>query len=184
MDKTRRQVTLWLAGSFGLLMSKRLGSSRVHQEQHLVGRKREQADEKDLIRQAITDSQAVETLVIYVSPKNFDHGLLTKYWVPANKGGKAIVQVQNAIRRLLDHGWHYSVDSANEEFDVRSITIYPPGDVADVRTRERWYVPMIDENGNIVRDRDSILEYPAAYRLVKIEGRWLVLSGGVYRDRD
>jgi len=143
---------------------------------------RESDDEQ--IRRVLTDSQFIETLIIYVNPANFDKTLLTKYWVPENKGGKAIVQVENSVRRLLDKGWHYAKESANEQFEIRSVTIFPPGDVADVRTRERWYVPMVDKDGNIVRERDAVLEYPAVtYRLVKMDGKWLVQkSSAIYHD--
>lgn len=143
------------------------------------------AGDEEEIRRAVTDSQFHEMLIIYVNPKTFDQALLAKYWVPENRGGQAIVKVQSSVQRLLDKKWRYANDSANELFEIRDIRIFPPGDVAEVRTRERWYVPMIDEHGRLVRERDSVLEFPVRYRLLKKDGRWLILtSSAAYRDRD
>jgi hypothetical protein len=131
----------------------------------------------------VKDSQFNEILLVYVFPSTFDKALLAKYWVPESKGGKAIIQVENSVRRLLDRRWHYAKESANEQFDIRSIVVFAPGDVADVRTRERWYVPMTDEEGRLVKERDSILEFPCTYRLLKIDGRWLIQKSSCpYRE--
>jgi hypothetical protein len=141
-------------------------------------------DEEE-IRRVVTDSQFNEMLVIYVNPKTFDQALLAKYWVPENRGGQAVVKVQSSVQRLLDKKWRYANDSANELFEIRDVRIFPPGDMAEVRTRERWYVPMVDEQGRLVQARDSVLEFPVRYRLLKIDGRWLLLtSSAAYRDRD
>lgn len=132
--------------------------------------------DEEQIRKVVTDSQFNETLIIYVNPATFDKDLLTKYWVPESKGGEAIVKVESSVQRLLSKRWHYSKDSANEVFEIRSLKIFPPGDVAEVRTYERWYVPTVDEEGKLVKERNSIIEYPVTYRLLKIEGKWLVMK--------
>lgn len=143
------------------------------------------ADDEEEIRRVVTDSQLNEMLIIYVNPKSFDQALLAKYWVPEKRGGQAVVKVQSSVQRLLDKKWRYANDSASELFEIRDVRIFPPGDVAEVRTRERWYVPMVDEHGRLVKERDSVLEFPVRYRLLKIDGRWLILtSSAAYRDRD
>ena len=142
-------------------------------------------DDEEEIRRVVTDSQFNETLIIYVNPKTFDKALLTKYWVPESKGGQAIVKVTGSVQRLLDKNWRYADDSVNEQFEIRSVRIFPPGDVAEVRTRERWYVPTIDAEGRLVKERESTIEFPVRYRLLKIDGRWLIQSSSAsYRDRD
>lgn len=138
---------------------------------------------EEAIRRVVRDSQYNETLVIYVYPSNFDQALLSEYWVPEDKGGKAILQVENSVRRLIDNGWHYAKESANERFEITSVTIFAPGDVADVRTRERWNLRLVDENGWLVKDRDSILEYPVTYRVLKIDGKWMIQKSSTpYHD--
>src|SRR2546423_1234679 len=106
-------------------------ASALGQEQAASVTQTNSSDE-EAIRKVVTDSQFNETLVIYVNPTDFDKNLLTKYWVPESKGGEAIVQVENSVRRLLDKHWHYAKESANEQFEIRSIQIFPPGDVAEV----------------------------------------------------
>lgn len=141
--------------------------------------------EEEEIRRVVYDSQFAETLVIYGNPKNFDRSLLTQYWVPVEKGGKALEKVLNAVRRLVRDNHHYSKDSENELFDIRSIRISPEGDRAEVRTRERWYLLLVDENEKRVKGRDPVFEYPVRYTLIKMDGRWLIeTNSGPYREDD
>lgn len=177
---SRRQVSvLLLAFGISVLVPKAVLGQSPKSEQNQT----QETDEQQ-IRRIVTDSQFQETLGIYVNPTTFDRAILTKYWVPESKGGKAIIQVQDSIRRLLDRHWHYSKDSANELFEIRSLKIYPPGDVAEVRTRERWYLPMLDEQDHLVLERDPILQYQVIYRLVKVEGRWLLQTNSTPRPEN
>jgi hypothetical protein len=146
-------------------------------------RLQERESDEEQIRRVLRESQFAETLYVYEDPKNFDQEVLTRYWVPENKGGKAILQVLDSVRRLLDKRWHYSKDSANEEFVISSIKIFPEENVAEVRTRERWYVPMVDEQDHIVKEKEPILEYQVFYRLLKIDGKWLLQSNSTPRPR-
>jgi hypothetical protein len=142
------------------------------------------ADEEE-IKRVVHDSQFAETLVIYGNPKNFDRSLLTQYWVPVEKGGKALEAVLNAIRRLVRDNQHYSKESENELFDIRSVRIEPDGNSAVVRTRERWYVLLVDENEKRVKGHNPVLEYPVRYTLIKMDGRWLIETNSTkYRDDD
>ena len=150
----------------------------------VVSAQRETETDEQQIRRVLRESQFAETLYVYESPNEFDDEVLSRYWVPANKGGKAIGQVLDSVRRLVDRKWHYSKDSANEEFVIVSVKIYPEGDVAEVRTRERWYLPMVDEHEHIVKERDPILEYQVIYRLLKMDGKWLLQSNSTPRPRD
>lgn len=141
-------------------------------------------DAKEEIRRVVTDSQLNETLKIYVYPSNFDRSLLGRYWVPESKGGKAIVKIENSVRRLVDRGWHYDKESANEKLDILSIKVWPQGNVADVRTHERWYVPMVDAEGMPVKDREPFLEYSCTYRLLRVDGKWLIMTTTVPYHED
>ncbi|SRR6266404_1556149 len=176
MNNIRRSITaatMLLGLSFTHAVVKPTKSLALQNRQGLL-RLQPTETEQEEIRKVVKDSQFNETLKIYVFPSSFDKALLAKYWVPENKGGKAIVQVESSVGRLLDRHWHYSQESINEQFSIREIIVFAPGDVADVRTRERWYVPMIDDDGKLVKERDSILEFVCTYRLLKIDGRWLI----------
>jgi len=41
-------------------------------------------------------------------------------------------------------------------------------------TKERWYGPTLDEQGNLVKERESTLDYPKRYTFYKVDGRWLI----------
>src|SRR5262245_22074052 len=105
MNQSRRTITVCIALTcFAVILlptefgvAQRPQDSETHEEQ---------------IRRVLRESQFAETLYIYQFPKDFDREILEKYWVPENKGGKAIVQVLDSVRRLLDRRWHYSKDSA------------------------------------------------------------------------
>src|SRR5438132_80615 len=140
----RRTITILIAAWLSL-------ASNPLQATETTKYQNPKSDEEE-IRRLVTDSQFEETLGYYVNPSAFDKTSLTRFFVSEDKGGKAVVQVENSIRRLLDKHWHYAKESANEQFEIRSITIFAPGDVADVRTRERWYVPMVDEQDRLVKD--------------------------------
>lgn len=140
--------------------------------------------EQEQIRTVLRDCQFEETLDVYGNPKDFDESILTRCFVPETKGGKAVVQVENSVQRLLEKGWHYSTKkSANEEFVFLEVKIFPQGNVAEVRTRERWYLLMVDEQDHIVIEREPRMEYEVTYRLVKMDGKWLIQSNSTPRPR-
>jgi hypothetical protein len=85
---------------------------------------------------------------------------------------------------LLDKGWHYSEkESKNEAFVFLEVKIFPQGNVAEVITHERWYLLMVDEHDCIVIEVEPRMEYDVTYRLVKIEGKWLIQSNTTPRRR-
>jgi len=131
------------------------------------------------VRQAVYDSQVFETTTIYGKPKAFNRSQLSKYWVPIEQGGRAVPKIEAAVQRQLKRGVHYGSESKVETFDFIFVKILPPGDYAEVRTRERWYVPVFREDGTRVTDRAPYLgPYEVDYTLRKINGRWLIQSNG------
>ncbi|HEX8397653.1 MAG TPA: hypothetical protein VF644_10235 [Pyrinomonadaceae bacterium] len=140
-----------------------------------------QESDEDQIRKVVRDSQFYESLTIYTNPNTFDKNLLTQFWVPADKGGVAILKVNASVQRLKKAGWHYGKGSENEVFTIRSVRIRPPGDIAEVRTQERWYLPLVDEEERAVPNRNPIIEFPVTYTLRKIDRRWLIQdSSAIY----
>lgn len=129
------------------------------------------------IERVVRESQLLETLTFYTNPKSFDKDQLSKYWVPIDQGGKAITKVEANVRNLLTNKLHYGKESRNVVFDFLSVDINPARNYADVETRERWYIPLYDENEVRVADREPYYEgNPIDYSLRKIEGRWLIQS--------
>jgi len=143
-----------------------------------------QETEQQQIRTVLRDCQFEETTAVYEHPKDFDSSIFTRCFVPETKGGKAVVQVQNSVQHLLDKGWHSSAkESKSEAFVFLEVKIFPQGDVAEVITHERWYLLMVDERERIVIEIEPRMEYDVTYRLVKIDGKWLIQSNTTPRRR-
>ncbi|MDX2181534.1 MAG: hypothetical protein SFV18_18210 [Bryobacteraceae bacterium] len=131
------------------------------------------------IRRVVRESQLFETLRIYVAPKAFDRSKLNDFWVPADRGGRAIQNIEAAVQRQISRGTHYGDESKVEMFEIFSLAIFSPGDYAEVRTKERWYVPMYRDDGSRVVERSPFLgPYQVDYTLRKIDGKWLIQSAG------
>ncbi|HLL15812.1 MAG TPA: winged helix-turn-helix domain-containing protein [Pyrinomonadaceae bacterium] len=165
-------VLLSIAGL--ALIWKRVRESQLHVVHGRV-QVRSPSDEAEVMR-VVKESQIYETLGIYVRPETFDQSQLDKYWLPAEKGGKAVTAVQAAVERLRKRGWRYADDSRMEIFDFRYVRIFSPRDYAEVGTSERWYVPTVWANdGKRVENRNVYLgTYDVDYILQRVEGRWLL----------
>jgi DNA-binding winged helix-turn-helix (wHTH) protein len=135
---------------------------------------RSPSDEAEVMR-VVKESQMLETLKIYTHPESFDHSQLDKYWLSAEQGGKAIAQIEAAVKHLRDKGWRYSDDSRLDIFDFRYVRIFSPRDYAEVGTSERWYVPTVRADGSRVENRNVYLGvYDVDYTLRKVGGHWLL----------
>jgi hypothetical protein len=143
---------------------------------HLIPTLQDDPDKVEVER-VIRESQLFETLTLYTNPKSFDKDQLSKYWVPIDQGGEAIKQVEANVRNLLNKRQHYGKESKNVTLAILSVDINPARDYADVQTRERWFIPLYDENEVRVPNRPPYYEgNPIDYTLRKIEGRWLIQS--------
>lgn len=70
----------------------------------------------------------------------------------------------------------YGKEARAEVFEVRMSRILPPGTDGEVRTREKWYVPIYRKEGDRVLDRNVYLAYDVDYTLKKANGRWRIVS--------
>lgn len=140
--------------------------------------------DQEAVKQAVFASQFY-ALNFYVKPKDFDKGMLSKYWVPVELGGKEAAQVLTDVQRLISKGWHYGEESKNEIFEFRySPRIFAPGDYAEVGTRELWYIPRKTEEGTLVKERDPKFgPNDVDYTLRKINGAWMILDSTTRRAK-
>lgn len=160
---------LLTAGVFAII-------SRRHAPSEAMGRNvvLAPADEAEVM-QVVKESQVYETLGIYVSPSSYDAERVRQYWLPAERGGKEVTKIETSVKRLLDKGLHYGVDSRVERFDFRYVRVYSPRDYAEVGTIERWYVPLRRADDSLVEGRNIYLgPYEVDYTLRKVDGRWLL----------
>lgn len=163
------------------------GKRSVHSETEEINAGRELLDspfDEAEAKRVVKESQLAETLAIYVNPISFDTGLLPKYWVPAESGGKEINEVRAAISRLTSHGTHYGSQSKCELFEFLQARVYAPGDYAEVRTIERWYIPLFRADGTPVLEHNDYLgPQQIDYKLRKINGSWLIQESTTPRPR-
>jgi hypothetical protein len=139
------------------------------------------AKSEEEIRKVVEDSQRTLNK-LYMQPRNEDHAALMEYWVPAEKGGVEVKQIEGGLRNLAVKGWRYGEESSLEVFEIDSVKV--EGDVARVETTERWYLPLYDENNNRVLDRNPFLgPYQTTYILRKIDGEWLIQEETYGRSR-
>lgn len=136
------------------------------------------------IRRVVRDSQFFETLNLYTDPKSAKREDLEKYWLPAEQGGKEINQVLAALKRLQGSGWHYGKESKCEMFEFATVNILAQEDYAEIETIERWYIPTYRDDGSRVLERNVYIgPQKMAYKLKKIDGKWLIEETTVPRPR-
>jgi hypothetical protein len=137
---------------------------------------------EDAIRRQVLESQIYETLSLYANSTAFDEAELSKYWIPADKGGKESERIKHSVENLSKRGMRYGKESKAESFEILSVRIYSPGDYAEVETLERWFLPLYYENGDRVLDRNSYIgPYRVVYLLRKINGIWLIEDSSISR---
>jgi DNA-binding winged helix-turn-helix (wHTH) protein len=141
------------------------------------------ADEAE-VKRVVKESQVFETLGIYVNPNGFDETKLNEYWLPAEQGGKAILQVNKQIASLRGKGRHFGEESELRQFEFRDVRIHAGREYAEVRTEEKWYVPLYEADGSRVMDKNPILAYPVDYMLRKVNGKWLLEENGTPRPQE
>jgi DNA-binding winged helix-turn-helix (wHTH) protein len=96
-------VFVWRKAAFTNEQARNNGRTQVHSP----------TDEAE-IKRVVKESQMFEFLTLDTAPAAADESLLSKYWVPAEQGGKEIQNVRTSMTKLLSKGWHYGKDSRVE----------------------------------------------------------------------
>ncbi len=127
--------------------------------------------ESEKVKKAVKDSQLVK-FDFYKNPKSFSREKANRYFLPIERGGKAILKLENKTNKLIGKKWKYASDTNLERFDILSIKMQ--GNVAEVATEESWYSPVLYENNNPVPEKEKRTQWKAVYMVRKVEGEWLV----------
>jgi hypothetical protein len=134
------------------------------------------------IKRIVRESQDYEYFTIYTNPATFDKAKLGKYWAPERLGGKEVSRIEAGVNRLIAKGWHYGRESRTDLFEFQSVSLVSPGDVAIVATKEIWYLPLYDQDGNRVKDRQPrVGPFQIQYTLKKIGSNWLITESSTPR---
>lgn len=166
-------VFVWRKAAFTNEQARNNGRTQVHSP----------TDEAE-IKRVVKESQMFEFLTLDTAPVAADESLLSKYWVPAEQGGKEIQNVRTSMTKLLSKGWHYGKDSRVELFDFRYVRVFSPKDYAEAGTSERWYLPMRHADESLVENKNVYYGvYDIDYSLRKIDGAWLIDEASTPRSQ-
>ncbi len=127
------------------------------------------------VKRVVRDSQMYESLVLYKSPTLFKEADLDQYWTSEldNKSNYDRPRIRMAVNKMVDEGRHYGEESKNEQFEFQNIDIDTTGEIAVVKTLEKWFVAVYHTDGTLLRNR-TIGPYFVSYIVRKIDGRWLI----------
>lgn len=133
------------------------------------------AKDEDEVKRVVKESQLYESLVLYKDPKSFKESDLDKYWTTeldlnSNYDRK---NIRTGARKLLEKGLLYGNETKCEQFDFQSVEINAEGNMAVVKTLEKWFLAIYQENGTL-KENKYVGPYFVSYVLRKIDGRWLI----------
>lgn len=167
-DSPRRSRKLHIAVSVGILL---LALLFVGAWVFFPSRSVDEAE----VRRIIEESQRFESLVLYRDPSSFQETDLDKYWTAEVDSGSNYDRqvIRTGVRNLIDKGLRYGPESKNEQFEFQSVEVNVNGDMAVVRTLERWFIAEYRNDGTLARNK-TVGPYFVSYVLRKIDGRWLI----------
>lgn len=140
------------------------------------------SNEEEEVRRVITESQRFESLVLYRDPESFKEADLDKYWTTETDEGSNYDRknIRTGVRKLIEDKRHYGPESKNEQFDFQSVEINANGNMAVVKTLEKWFVAEYKKDGTLLKNK-TVGPYFVSYILRKIDGRWLIEKSNTAR---
>ena len=138
--------------------------------------------DEDQVRQVVKDSQMYESLVLYKNPSSFKEADLDKYWTTeldlnANYDRR---KIRDAVGKLLGEGRRYGDETKCEQFEFQSVEVSSSGDLAVVKTLEKWFIAVYLKDGTLQKNR-NVGPYFVSYIVRKVDGRWLIEKSNTAR---
>jgi DNA-binding winged helix-turn-helix (wHTH) protein len=132
-------------------------------------------NETEEVRKVVKESQLFESLVLYKSPVAFKEEQLDRYWTTeldlnTNYDRK---RIRDAVSKLVREHRRYGDGTRCEQFDFQNVEINSAGDMAVVKTLEKWFVSDYTTDGALLKN-SYIGPYFVSYVLRKVDGRWLI----------
>ncbi len=127
------------------------------------------------IRLVVKDSQIYESLVLYENPTAFVESDLDRYWtsdIEANVNYDRR-RIRDSVNKMISEGRKYGVESRCDQFEFQSVEIDKNNNTAVVKTLEKWFVAVYQNDGTLLKNR-TIGPYFVSYVLKKVSGRWLI----------
>lgn len=131
-------------------------------------------DEEE-VRRVVEESQRYESLALYRDPASFRESDLDKYWTAETDPGSNYDRrnIRTGVRKLIELGRYYGPETKNEQFEFQAVEINVNGDMAVVRTLERWFIAEYTNGGSLFRNK-TVGPYFVSYVVRKIDDRWLI----------
>ncbi len=132
-------------------------------------------DNQKEVERVVKESQLYESLVVYKDPSSFDEADLDKFWTTelAVNSNYDRSKIRQAAAKLAGEGNRYGDETKCEQFDFESVEVNANGDMAVVKTLEKWFIAIYGGDGKLIRNR-TVGPYFVSYILRKIDGRWLI----------
>jgi DNA-binding winged helix-turn-helix (wHTH) protein len=133
-----------------------------------------QSDIED-VKKVVKESQFFESLVLYKNPSGFSEDDLDKYWTTELdiKTNYDRGRIRDSVQKLVAEGKRYGEETRCEQLEFQSVEINQNGDMAVVKTLEKWFVAVYQNDGTLLKNK-YVGPYFVSYVLRKIDGKWLV----------
>lgn len=133
------------------------------------------SNDEEEIRRVVKESQMFESLVLYKNPESFTEESLDPYWtteidINSNYDRR---RIREAVQKLINEGRHYGDETKCEQFEFQTIEINQEGNLAVVKTLEKWFAAVYFDDGTLEKNK-TIGPYFVSYILRKIDGNWLI----------
>ena len=139
-------------------------------------------NDEEAIKRVVNDSQMYESLVLYKTPTTYSELELDKYWTPELRTNVNYdrVRIRDAAKKMVAEGHRYGGESKCEQFEFQALDINKDGETAIVKTLEKWFVAVYQNDGTLLKNR-TIGPYFVSYIVRKVDGRWLIEKSSTAR---
>lgn len=139
-------------------------------------------NDEEEIRRVVKESQMYESLVLYKNPTAFKEEDFDKYWTTEldvntnyDRG-----RIRELVNKMIAEGRRYGDETKCEQFDFQSVEIDKSGEMALVKTLEKWFVAVYFNDGSLQKNK-YIGPYFVSYIVRKVDGRWLIEKSNTAR---
>jgi DNA-binding winged helix-turn-helix (wHTH) protein len=139
-------------------------------------------NEIDQVKSVVMESQMYESYVLYKNPSVFKEEDLDKYWTKETdiNSNYDRQQIRKGVSRLIEQGKYYGNETKCEQFDFQTIEINTEGDLAVVKTLEKWFIAEYQNDGRLIRNK-YVGPYFVSYIVRKVGGQWLIEKSNTAR---
>jgi hypothetical protein len=114
----------------------------------------------------------------YQHPEQDHLATLERYYLPTRQGGTGIGEVLDQVKKFRSESCRWS-RNAGHTISIEPSDVLTAGKIATVRTHENYHQPRICTGPTTPRAAAVDVHYVGTYKLIELEGRWLIQAIGV-----